>query len=93
MLAERKPGLDLLLARDQAQLLEPLRLDPRRPLVADVAEGCPAPERERAAERRRCFFRPTRGVGLSAGIEQALEAVGVELLGCDLERVAAGARV
>jgi hypothetical protein len=92
VLPEYELGLDARLERDQAQLVEPRRLDLCERLVRDVVERRPAPERERVA-------RQSRGLLWVVGFENALglrqpslEALDVELAFVDGEDIAAAAR-
>ena len=92
MAPEREVGLDPLLERHGAQLLEPSDLGLRERLVEEVGERRPAPERERLAERA------LGGSGIPAlerrpsVLREAGEAVEVDALGCELELVARRAR-
>src|SRR5207244_1253737 len=54
---EREVGVDPLLERGKAPLLQPLRFERGELLVDHVCEGCAAPERERGLQARR---RPAR---------------------------------
>ena len=90
--AEREVGVDPLLERREAELLEPDDRGLRERLVGEVGERGAAPERERLAQRRRGRSASPAGAVRLALAEQALEAVQVELLGLELERVAGRAR-
>ena len=65
VLAQSQARVGPLLDRDQAQLVEPRRLDSQRPLAGDVAESRTPPERKRLAEPRRRRLRLAGRVRLS----------------------------
>ena len=60
VLAERELGLDALLERGEAQLLEPRDRRRRERLVGEVGERRAAPQRERLAQQRRPRARARR---------------------------------
>ena len=74
------------------ELLQTIDLRLCERLVGEVGESVPAPERERRFERSERPGGVTSGVGLPPFLEQALEAVHVDLLSLDLEDVAAAPR-
>ena len=89
VVAEGELGLDAILERGDMELLEPRDLVLREPLVGEIGERCPVPERQ-------CLPQPVRGIGVVAGLEchpalseQPLEAVAIEL--SRLDRNAVGA--
>ena len=90
--SEREVGVDPLLERGQAELLEAsdLRLGER--LVREVGEGRPAPERERVTEPIGCQLRVVPAERLSSLLEPALERGGVERLGSDAQDVSVPVR-
>ena len=91
MAAEHEVGLDPLLPRDKAQLLEAGDLRLGEGLVGEVCERGAAPKAERLGERRRGALRvSTRELAAAPG-DQALEAAGVDLVVLELEDIA-GAR-
>src|SRR5438876_834275 len=75
--AERQLRLGPLLERDQAELIEPLRLRTGKLLVRDLAVGPSAPKPERTAKERGC----EQGISLARGRSpighELLEACGV----------------
>ena len=84
MTAGRQVGLDRQLGRLQAQLLQPPDLGARERLVGQVGQSRAAPQRERL---------PRLAVGRLAGcarrVHQPLEVGRVDLIGGQLELVAA----
>jgi hypothetical protein len=84
VLARGEIGVDPLLERAEAQLLELRRVCLRERLVGEVGQRRPAPQRERLAQLR------GRGGGIGAGRlrDQRLKAGQVELGRLDVERVA-----
>ena len=92
MVAECELRLDQILLRPDVQLIEPGDLFVRECLVGEVRQRRSPPERERRPEllgRVGLFAGGERGPALR---EQALEAVAVELLGLERQRVGAGDR-
>ena len=86
--AEPQIGLDAVLERCDAPLLEAGRLDRRERLVRDVGKRRASPFLQSGAEARGCTLRLSgveRGATLLAAL---LEPVKVELLGLEPERVA-----
>jgi hypothetical protein len=87
--AEGDPCVQVLLERDEPQLLEPLGLPARELLVAKVPERTTAPEGQRPLGERGCERRVVASSSRLAVAQQPLEARRVELLGCELEDVCA----
>ena len=83
MTAERELGVDSVLERCEAQLLEPRACGLGEALVGEVRERRAAPERERLAQLRR----RVRECGLSRVPQQRLEPVEVDLILLDLEQI------
>src|SRR5262249_56843039 len=79
--AELEIGVDPLLEREYAQLLEARDLICRERFVREVRKRRAAPEAERLVQRLRV-----------APLEKPLEALEVELAGLDLDGVAGGSR-
>ena len=90
--SEREVGVDPLLERGQAELLEAsdLRLGER--LVREVGKGRPAPERQRVTEPIGCQLRVVPAERLSSLLDPALEDGGVERLGSDAQDVSVTVR-
>ena len=83
---ERELGLDPLLPRDQAQLLEPLDVDARERLELEVRERPAAPQALAVPQHPgRAFRVPLLERSPPLG-QQPLEAVQVELAGLDVHR-------
>ena len=76
--AAREVGVQALADAGQAEVLEPGDLGLREALVGDVGQRRAAPQRERAAQRRRRRARVAAGQLVAALPEQLLEAVRVE---------------
>ena len=89
---QREASLDRFLAGDEVQLLEPGDLGLRERRVGEVGECRPAPESERARERLGGIGRVAAGEDSSAVGEQPLEALRVQPISVDLERVSRRAR-
>ncbi len=89
VLAAREVGLDALLERQDAQLLEAPHLALRERLIAELAQDRAAPQRERLAERLRRLGRAAGREQRAAVLVAAREALGVELVRLDVEPVAA----
>ncbi len=90
--AEGEVGVDPLLEHDRAELLEPRDLVLRERLVQEVGERGAAPERESVAERA---LGELGAAGVQCGaavIAQPLEAVDVDPVALELERIAGRAR-
>src|SRR5262249_53484970 len=92
MVAEREIGVDAVLEREQAQLLEALAVRARKRLGGQVGGRRPAPQRERLPE-------PVAGRRRVASVEEqpALlaergESLGVVLPGPQAQHVAGGPR-
>ena len=85
--ADRELGLDALLDRRQAQLLEPLDVHTRKRLELQIGQRPPAPQTLGLAER------PRRGIGITRLerpppiLDQILEAPQVELPGRNVQDV------
>src|SRR5262245_5099759 len=86
--AELELGVDPLLDRSEAQLLEARDLALGEGVVGEIGERRSAPERERLGQRRR-----TRRRVAAVRSDGPLEAGEVELLGLDVEQVAGRARI
>ncbi len=82
--AEREVGVDPHLDREQVHLLEAPDRRLRERLVDEIGERGAAPERERLAQPLGGLLR-LGGAGL---LDEALEAVEIELLGGELDHVA-----
>ena len=92
VVAERELRLEQILLRPDVQLIEPSNLFVRESLVGEVRQRRSPPERQRRPEllgRVGVIAGGERGPALR---EQALEAVAVELVGPERERVGAGDR-
>src|SRR5215218_8843421 len=92
MAAERQVGLDPLLERAQAQLLEPADLFASEVLIGEVGERRTAPEGERLAQnlrRRLRIFRPK----VPSAAEELLEAIHIALAGIQAKQIAVAARL
>jgi hypothetical protein len=87
--AEREIGLEPLLERGRAKLVEAHALRSYERHVREVRERRPAPERERLAERPGSSCRCLR----SGTFDELLEAVEIELVLLDVEDVADSPRV
>lgn len=92
MATEGKVGLDPLLKRRQAKLLEASDLALRERLGREVDERRASPEGQGRPQELRCALGLARGQRFSAFGDQALEAAEVELRGFDREQVAAPTR-
>ena len=88
MLAQRELGLREQLQDGHAQVFQAQRLALREPLVREVRERRAAPQGERVLERLRRARRTARRELGAAVREVALEAVGVEGTGVELQLVA-----
>jgi hypothetical protein len=86
--AERKPGLDQLLPRRHAQLVEPGDLALRERLIGEVRQRRPAPQRQRHLKRRRGALGAARGEFAPPLCEEPLEAMRVEALRIEPQLVA-----
>ncbi len=86
--AELQVGVDPLVERDQARLLQVRELGVRNAVVGQVGQGRAAPEGERLAEQRRGGL----GAGAGRACAELLEAPEVELAVLDAQRVAAAVR-
>ncbi len=86
--AESEIGLDPLLERDRAQLLQPGDLGLGERLVEEVRERRPAPERERLAENALGRSGVTSLARRPPLLREAGEAMNVHALGGELELVA-----
>ena len=76
--AESEVGLDLLLERGDAQLVQALDLGLGERLVGDIGQGGAAPQRESALERAGGLLRAAGGELAATLGDQPLEAVRVE---------------
>jgi hypothetical protein len=85
-------SLDPFLQRDQAQLLEALRLAAGELLVGQLAVRLPSPEAECALQQRGGQGRVSFPCGRPCPCQQALEAPGVDCIVVHLERVAGASR-
>src|SRR3954451_14221618 len=84
---EREVGLQALLKRDEVQTLQPADLVARENVVAEVRERRTPPEIERLTKDLCGLF---GGAGRQHGatlLEQALEPVQIERLGCQAEHI------
>ena len=90
--AERELRLDLELLGAGAQVRQARGFGLRERLVGEIRERLAAPESQPLLEPRGGPLGPARGVLGARLAEQALEAVGVDALGVDLELIAALAR-
>ena len=86
--AEQELGVEPILERDDAQLIEPRGFEPGELLLVEVCERRTVPQRERLVEQRN----PLRRVRLSRIAEQAFEAICIDVFGFDREPVAGGLR-
>ena len=86
--AERELGVDPLLDRREAQLLESLDLDSRERLELQIGERPPLPEALRGAQSLGGRGRVAGRERLPPGRDEPLEALEVELAGLDAEQVA-----
>jgi hypothetical protein len=82
--AELEVGVDPLLERNKAQLLQPVRVRLRPCVEGELGERRAAPEAERLAERAPLGL----GVGRTRLAQQPLEAHGVDPLALDVKHVA-----
>ena len=87
MTAERQVGFDAILDRGETEVVEPVHGRGRERLVGKVGERRPAPEPERSAEIPGRAVRIARGERFAAGAGKLREAVEVDLLRIDLQRV------
>jgi hypothetical protein len=85
MTAEREIGVDALLQRGHAQLVEPGDLGPRERVVREVDEHRAAPERERLAEPGDGALRVAARAG---SFQPSPEAVGIDLARRGVEAIA-----
>ena len=92
VLAEREPGLDVVLDRGDPQLLEAADRFLRERLVAHVRQSRPTPEGERVGKGVGRLLRPARGEVVTALPGQLLEPRYVELAGRHAGDVAASFR-
>ena len=86
--AEREIGVDPPLERDEPELLEPCDRGLGERLVCEIGQGLAPPQRERLSQRRRRRLR----LAVLRRIDEPLEAVEVELVSRDSQRVPRGAR-
>ena len=86
--AEREVGLEAVLQRDEAKLLEPGDLVAGERLEREVPERRAAPQAERPAEDVGRLARVIRGEQAAALLEQALEHAGVETVVLETQHVA-----
>src|SRR5215204_4329777 len=92
MAAERQVGLDPLLERGQAQLLEPADLLAGEVLIGEVGERRTAPEGERLAQEVRGRLRIRRPKRPPAA-EELLEAVEIALAPLQAKQIAVAVRL
>src|SRR6266511_3171827 len=85
--AESQERIDPLLARGQVELLKPRNLALGERLEAEVCEWRAAPQGERLAELQLGCSRIAAGPRLPCVGPQTFEAVEVELVPCQIERV------
>jgi hypothetical protein len=88
MASEREVGLDPLFEGTQAQLLQPRDLRLGKRLVGEVVQRRSSPQPERVAEDPGGLCCLSGRQGLSALLEQRLEAARVDRLRLDAEQVA-----
>ena len=87
MTPELELGLDPVLGGSQPQLLEPCRLGARERRVREVGEHRPPPELERVTQPGRSLRRVAGGQHRSRLLDQALEAIRVQLAHLDPQHV------
>ncbi len=92
VLAELQPGLDPLLQDVGAERVETGDLGCRPALERDVGQRRPPPQRERLVGERQRLGGVPRCPPLTGRAQELLEAMGVDLLRCDREPVAAALR-
>ena len=92
VVAERELRLDQIFLRPDVELVEPSNLFNRESLVGEVRQRRSPPERQRRPELLGRVGVIAGGECGAALREQALEAVAVELLGPERQRVGAGDR-
>jgi hypothetical protein len=85
--AEREIGVDPLLCRRKARLLEPRAGVPSELLRLELREGGPAPELERLSQRSRGLLRLAGIELLRALADEELETIEVELAVLDADRI------
>src|SRR5215471_16665288 len=81
-----------LLDRRQPQLLEPLDFDPSKRLEGEIAERGAPPERQGLVQQIDGTGGTRLHVRLPSELEETLEAAGVDLVGLDLDDIAARPR-
>src|ERR687892_2640085 len=81
-------GLEPLLERCLAQLLQPADLPLSEPLVDELGERRPPPERERLLQGGERRLRRSAGKLLPRLLDQPLEADGIDEIGVGAEQVA-----
>ncbi len=86
--AQRELGVDPLLERCNAQLVQPRRFAPRELLLVEIGERRTAPEGERLGQERR----PRGRVRAEGGRQQPFEAVGVDSFRLERQPVARSLR-
>jgi hypothetical protein len=85
-------GLEAILARREAQLVEARDLRLSEGLVGKIGQRRPAPERERLAQERRRLRRVAPGERAASLVAQTLEATEVELFAFQPQLVTRAAR-
>jgi hypothetical protein len=90
--SEREVGLEAILERTEAQLLEPVDLVAGEVLVGEVGQGLASPQLERRPEALCGHSGISALVRLPSLAGEPVEAVGVHLFGWHLEHIASAAR-
>ena len=85
--AEREIGVDPILQRLESELFEAVDVGSRERLVCEVVERTAAPERERSAKPLHRRVRIAVRQQAPTLSREPLEALGVELIGADLQDV------
>ena len=86
--SELEVGVDSVLDRGEAQVVEPAAFDLGEGLSSELRQSRPAPERDRLADRVRGAVRSARGERGATVPDEALEADQVDGLRLHLEQVA-----
>ena len=86
--AQRELGVDPLLERGHAQLVQPCGSPSREVFLVEIGERGAAPEGERLGQERR----PCRRIRAAGGRQQPLEAVGVDSFRLERQPVARSLR-
>ena len=90
--ADGKLGIESILERRQAKLLEPRDLGLGECLVGEILQRRPAPERQSFAERVRGLREVPRGKQAATFCAKRVEAIEIDLPGGDPQEVAAAMR-